>query len=341
MRYPSRCAAILAVAFLIPFVAADEPNKNDLRRDPIVIAVEKTIKGVAAIRVKHADRDDSVGSGVIFGADGLILTNNHVCEGKVSVKVRLHDCAEYDGKVIYYDPDVDLAVVKIDAKTKLCTLKIGPGDIYLGEKVFAVGSPCGFDHTVSVGIISNRSRDIKRPDNGVVMKGLIQTSAAINPGNSGGPLINILGEVIGINVCKRMGAESIAFAINVNTVDGFLKDYYKQVSRVEHGMMLEKKVIGETGDRQAVVVKKAAESGLKQGDQIVTVAEQKIANEYEVEKALVTSKPGEKVQVRVLRDHQEVSIMLTLAASKGAGQVASASPEATTTTANVRAASQR
>ena len=346
MRYPARCAAVLAVAFLSPFVSASEPAaiavKKSIRSDdPIVQAVKNTIDGVVAIRVPRKDDSDMVGSGVIVSEDGLIVTNRHVIDCKAHVKVRLNDRTDHDGKVVYYDPDIDLALIKINVKTKLQTLKLGAADdIILAEKAIAIGSPYGYDGTVSVGIISALNREIAMP-NKVTIKGLIQTTAAINPGNSGGPLINILGEVIGINVAVRNGAQNIAFAINANIVDGFLKDYYKLRSHVEHGMTLEKKVIAEVGDRQVIVVKNATESGFKPGDQIVTVAEQKIANEFEVERALDHSKPGEKVQVRVRRDHQEVSIMVTLTASLGAGQVAAVSQGTPTTTAGVQAANQR
>jgi serine protease Do len=355
MRHPARCAAILVVALLTPFVSASEPApslvKKSLRsEDPIVQAVKDTINGVVAIRVPRKDESDMVGSGVIISEDGLIVTNRHVIDGKANVKVRLNDRSDLDGKVIYYDPDVDLALIKIDPtqtrayqkdpKAKLHTLKLGADDLILAEKAIAIGSPYGYDGTVSVGIISALNREIAMP-NKVVIKGLIQTTAAINPGNSGGPLINILGEVIGINVAVRNGAQNIAFAINANTVDGFLKDYYKLRSNVAHGVTFEKIVIAETGDRQVVVVKNAAHSDLKQGDQIVTVAEQKVANEFEIERALAQSKPGEKVQVRVLRDHREVNVLVTLGASRGAGQVATVPQGPATTTAGVQATSQQ
>jgi len=341
MRHPSRCAAILAVALLSPFVSAQESNTSSNRgNDPIVKAVKKTIKGVVAIRVARAGEKDMVGSGVIVRDNGLIVTNRHVLDGKSCVKVRLQDGTDFDGKVIYHDPDIDLALIKINPDKPLHTLKLGAADdIILAEKAIAIGSPYGYDGTVSVGIISALNREITLP-NGVTIKGLIQTTAAINPGNSGGPLINSDGDLIGINVAMRNGAQNIAFAINANSVDAFLKDYYKLASPVQHGMTLEKKVIAEG---QVVLVKKAADSGIKQGDQLVSVAGQKVANEFEVEQALYQSKPGEKVQVCVLRDHHEVNVMLTLTAANkvGAGQVAIVSPETTNTTAGVRAASQR
>jgi serine protease Do len=343
MRHPSRCAAILAVAFLSSFASAQEPNTSIRSNDPIVRAVKKTIDGVVAIRVPRGNGEkDMVGSGVIVRDNGLIVTNRHVIDGKAYVKVRLHDGTDLDGKVIYHDPDVDLALVKINPDKSLHTLRLGAADdMILAEKAIAIGSPYGYDGTVSVGIISALHREIKLP-NGVAIQGLIQTTAAINPGNSGGPLINSLGEVIGINVAMRNGAQNIAFAINANTVDQFLKDYYQLASPVAHGMSLEKKVIAEAGDRQVVVVKKASPSGVKQGDQLVTVAGQKVANEFEVEQALYQSKPGEKVQVCVLRDNHEVNIMVTLiAATKGAGQVATVAPVTKATSAGVRAASQR
>jgi serine protease Do len=348
MRYSQPyCAALLAVALLTPFVSASEPGQKTLSQnirseDPIVQAVKHTIHGVVAIRVPRSGEKDMIGSGVIVDGAGLIVTNRHVTGGKRYVKVRLHDRTDLDGEVVFHDPDLDLAIVSVKSKKSLHTLALGSADdMFLAEKAIAIGSPYGYEGTVSVGIISALNREIRMP-NDVLMTGLIQTTAAINPGNSGGPLININGEVIGINVAMRDGAQNIAFAINAATVDSFLKDYYRRRNRVSHGIDCEKKVIAEVGgDRQIVIVKHASHGELKHGDQIVTMAGQKVANEFEIERALWHSKPGEKVEVNVLRDNHKVCVMVTLAASEGAGQAAVVSTEIPAATANVRAASQR
>src|SRR5207302_2226516 len=132
---------------------------------------------------------------------------------------------------------------------KLTALPLGPDDMMVGEDVFAVGSPFGYEATVSRGIISALNRKITMP-NDVEMTGLIQHDAPINPGNSGGPLVNINAEVIGINVAMRDGAQNIAFTINTDHVHGFLKRYSKRVSGVAHGLNYEEKVVAEVGDRQ-------------------------------------------------------------------------------------------
>ena len=175
---------------------------------------------------------------------------------------------ELKGAVVVADESADLAIVRITppADTKLHQLQFGAADMFLAERVIAIGSPYGYEGTVSVGIISALNREITMP-NDVVMTGLIQHNAAINPGNSGGPLININEEVIGINVAMRDGAQNIAFAINASTVETFLNKHLnaKVVAGIEHGIKCEETVVAEVGDRQHVVVKNAASRGAESG----------------------------------------------------------------------------
>ena len=164
---------------------------------------------------------------------------------------------------------------------------------------------------MSRGIISALNRKIHMP-NDYLMTGLIQHNASINPGNSGGPLVNINAEVIGINVAMRDGAQNIAFAINAATVKSFLNKYLKKVAGIEHGMKFDEKVIAETGDRQRVVVKNVAHAELKSGDQILSFGDVKIANTFDVERAIWHTKPGQQVPLRVsregTRDHGDADI---------------------------------
>ena len=353
MRYPQTYpAAILAAALLASFVSASEPeqlalNKKIRSEDPIVKAVKQTINAVVAIRVPRKGEKDMIGSGVLVHDSGLIVTNRHVTGGKRFVRVRLHDRTDLDGEVVHTDADLDLALVSVKTAKKLHSLKLSSAaDMMLAEKVIAIGSPYGYEGTVSVGIISALNREITMP-NDVLMTGLIQTTAAINPGNSGGPLLNINGEVIGINVAMRDGAQNIAFAINADTVESFLSKYTKRLAGVDHGIKCEKKIIAEVGDRQIVIVKNAAHGNLKSGDQIVTIADRKIANEFDLEWAFGATKPGQAVEVKIVRNNQSVSVMLTLGVSPGAGQVAAVSqhmPVANNhlaTTASVRPTTQR
>jgi serine protease Do len=269
-----------------------------------------------------------IGSGYIFDVRGYILTNRHVTGGKRNVKIKLNDGAELAGEVVVADADQDLAVVRITTKTALKALTLlGKDDLLLAEKVIAIGSPYGYEGTVSVGIVSAKNRAIHMP-NDVLMTRLIQHNAAINPGNSGGPLININGEVIGLNVAMRDGAQNIAFAIHALTIKDFLEKNFnaQRVAGIEHGIKCEEKLIAEVGDRQRLVVKNATHQELKVGDEMLTLGQLKLANTFDLERALWDTKPGQKVEARIMRQGKEVAVTLTFAASHGAGEVATATP---------------
>ena len=170
-----------------------------------------------------------VGTGVIVSAEsGFIVTNHHVIKNAApgGVKVVLFDRSEHAGKVIFDDASHDLAVVQIKTTKKLKALRLGPAShLMAGEDAIAIGHPFGYTNSVSKGIISAINRDIEMPG-GIALKGLIQTTATINPGNSGGPLLNINGELIGINVALRQDAQGIAFAINADHVQKVLRQLH-------------------------------------------------------------------------------------------------------------------
>jgi serine protease Do len=193
----------------------------------------------------------------------------------------------------------------------------------VGEDVIAIGHPFGYENTVSRGIISALGREINLPS-GHALKGLIQTDASINPGNSGGPLLNINGELIGINVALRDGAQGIAFAINAGTVEKYLASTY--TAKVSHGIKTQEKVIAQVGDRQRLEVLEST-GNLKAGDQIVTVADNAVGNRFDLERALSGKMPGDNVQLKVVRQGGQTEIVtLTLAAGQGAGAVATVTP---------------
>lgn len=338
------CAAVLAGALVIPLFATSSTVQAQAKRsNEVTEAVKKTKAGVVAIRVPRQGERDMVGSGVIVDETGLIVTNRHVTGGKKQLKIRLHDGTDVNGELVSSDPDLDLALIQIKTSKKLTALQLGPTDLMVGETVLAMGSPYGYDATVSRGIISALNREITMP-NDVLMTGLIQHDAPINPGNSGGPLVNINAEVIGINVAMRDGAQNIAFAINASTVQAFLEKYSKRVSSVKLGIQCEEKIVAEVGDRQRVVVQNAAHVELKSGDELRVVGALKVANTFDVQRALWSMKPGEKVEVKVNRDGKEMVVNLTLEASQGAGSVAAVSPESPAAPANaasVRTANER
>jgi serine protease Do len=164
-----------------------------------------------------------MGSGVIISNDGLIVTVNHIVADSRTIKVRLHDGEEQTGKIVQTDVNNDLATIRISTCTQLQSLTFtASDDLLLAERVIVIGNPYGYNNTVSTGIISALDRSIYMP-NDIIMEHIIQHSAPLNPGNSGGPLINIHGEVIGLNVATRDGAQGLGFAIPASTISAFLR----------------------------------------------------------------------------------------------------------------------
>jgi serine protease Do len=305
-------AGLLAVGFL---GAGTETQAQYQRRTPIVEAVQKTRQGIVSLKVKRTgSHKDVVGTGVIVDERGVIVTNRHVVVSAEHVTVRLSDGAELLGEVVVEDGSHDLAVVRIKAGKRLQALPLGPAsDLMVGETVIAVGHPFGYTNTVSTGIVSALGREITMPS-GETIGNLIQTNASINPGNSGGPLLNINGEVIGINVALRDGAQGIAFALNADTVQQVLSKHLSalKMSGIQHGLACKEKVAEEGAARQHVVVEEAA-TGLKSGDEIVRVGDRSVANRFDVERALWDYKPDDTVQVVVRRAGKEKAVELILA----------------------------
>src|SRR5205814_8775723 len=217
---------------------------------------------------------NSLGSGVVVTAEGHIITNNHVVDQVDEIEVQLSDGRTKKAKLIGSDAVVDLAVLKID-EPGLKPLKIGDSDaMQVGDFVVAIGNPFGFEETVTDGIISSKGR-LNRTD---AFGDLLQTDAAINPGNSGGPLINLRGEVVGINtaiISRSGGSQGIGFAIPSNTVRTALESLLKQgrIIRGYLGILARAPQSGQNGaDAEGVVVddvvpgSPAAEAQLQKGD---------------------------------------------------------------------------
>ena len=175
-------------------------------------------------RFERRQQNTSLGSGVIIdGKKGLILTNAHVIQKTGTIKVVLQDEREFEARIVGADPDSDLAVLKIDSKDRLPAIKMGSSeDLMIGETVIAIGNPFGFSHTVTTGVISAVNRSIRAQDR--VYHDFIQIDASINPGNSGGPLLNINGDLIGINTAIYAKAQGIGFAIPIGKARKIISD---------------------------------------------------------------------------------------------------------------------
>jgi serine protease Do len=327
--FRSRAIRMLAIAAFFALVQTTFATGVE-RKNAMVQAVAKTKDAIVTIKtVRSSGAKEVSGTGVIVDERGLIVTNKHVVGGNRNVTVVLQDSTEITGDVLMAEPKFDLAVIRIKAGKTLHALRFAPtSDLEVGEDVIAIGHPYGYVNSVSRGIVSALGREITLPS-GHTLTGLIQTDASINPGNSGGPLLNINGELIGINVALREGAQGIAFAINTTTVESVLANHFSafKVSGVMHGLKTEEKVLASNGDRQRLVVANAT-GDLKAGDMILTVGTREVANSFDLERALWGKKAGEVVQVKVMRADHETTASLTLTNGTPAASVVGTAPSA-------------
>ena len=282
-------------------------------------------------------RQQSLGSGFIIDADGSILTNNHVVENAQKIVVKLlGDDQEYEAKVIGRDPKTDLAIIKINTKTNLPTANFGDSDkLEVGEWVVAIGNPFGLDSTVTSGIVSAKGRHIGQGpyDN------FIQTDASINPGNSGGPLINLRGEVIGINtaIFSRTGGNmGIGFAIPVNLAKELLPQLKGKgkVTRGYLGVLIQKvtpeiaESLGMERGYGALVANvskdgPAEKAGVRVGDVIVEFDGKEVKDSGDLPIIVARTPVDKKVRMKVLRDKKEVILNVAVGELKEEEVVAS------------------
>ncbi len=281
-------------------------------------------------------RQRSLGSGFIIDGDGSILTNNHVVENAQKIVVRLADEQEYEAKVIGRDAKTDIAIIKIDAKKSLPAASLGDSDrLEVGEWVVAIGNPFGLDSTVTSGIVSAKGRHIGQGpyDN------FIQTDASINPGNSGGPLINMRGEVVGINtaIFSRTGGNiGIGFAIPINLVKELLPQLRGKgrVTRGYLGVLIQKvtpeiaESLGMSRARGALVANVSKEgpaekAGVKVGDVIVEFDGNEIKDSGDLPIVVARTPVDKKIRMKVLRDKKEVTLTAVVGELKDEEVVAS------------------
>ena len=200
----------------------------------VVTVAEKLRPAVVNLRVGRGARGGS-GSGVLFSPDGFLLTNHHVVQGSEKVRVRLNDGSEMSGRVVGNDPWTDLAVVQADGERFPFALLGDSARLKVGQLAVAIGSPLGFESTVTAGVISALGRTL-RSVSGHLVDNIIQTDAALNPGNSGGPLVDSAGRVVGINTAVIQPAQGICFAVPINTARTILPQLLKH-GRVIRGYL--------------------------------------------------------------------------------------------------------
>lgn len=275
----------------------------------------------------------SSGSGVIISPDGYIVTNNHVIDGATKVDISLDNNKRYEATIIGTDPTTDLALLKIE-DTNLPFVKFGDSDqTKIGEWVLAVGNPFDLNSTVTAGIISAKARNInilRDVENNLQIESFLQTDAVVNPGNSGGALVNLAGELIGINtaIATRTGTFSgYSFAVPSTLVKKVMDDLMKY-GAVQRGLLgvsiqsvspeladyLDKKFPVDQGVYVGGVNENSAgqEAGLKEGDIIISVDGKAVNNVSMLQEMVARKRPGDKVEVEYLRDGQKTKVTATL-----------------------------
>ena len=334
-----RMLAIVGLAISVQQIVAAE----SARVTPIVRAVRDASPAVVNIQgqksvVETSDTSRQVskqvngmGTGVIIDPRGYILTNFHVVDGVKRINVTLSNGQAFVAKIVARDPQTDLAIVRINPSFELPVIHIGSSQgLMPGETVIAVGNAFGYENTVTTGIISALHRNVQVNETQQYLD-LIQTDASINPGNSGGPLLNIDGEMIGVNVAVRAGAQGIGFAIPVDNALEVATRLLsiEQLDNNWHGMA----ALSLSGSSGAVTVARvdrdspAAACGITRGDQIQQIGGIAIRRPIDIERALLGRRSGEQIPVRVMRENHQLTVELTLASRSSATSQQVASPE--------------
>ncbi len=346
-------AVVAALHALAPACRAEEPPRArpagrdwSLRQTPVVDVVkrvrdavvnihsERTVRGPAADELfslsPSQSRVNGMGTGVLIDPRGYVVTNHHVVEDVNLLRVRLADGTAASARVVARDAENDLALLKIDVGRPLPVIPLGTAtDLMVGETVIAIGNAYGYEHTVTVGVVSAIGRDVTL-NKELSYKQLIQTDASINPGNSGGPLLNVYGELVGINVAIRAGAQGIGFAIPVDTMMRVASAMLAGRGRVggatsvSHGLELRDEVrpARTEAPRRFVVVERldegspAEHAGVLPGDVLEQAGGVPVASGLDVERALLDRTPGEKVTILVRRGPEEKKIDLVLDAAR-------------------------
>ncbi len=263
--------------------------------------------------------EQPLGSGVIIDEDGYIVTNEHVINRAAVIKVTLADGSKFDANIISSDPQEDLAVLKIESPSPLDCVRIGTSsDLMIGETVIALGNPFGLENSVTTGVLSAKNRTINfRGQGGIIeYKGLIQTDALINPGNSGGPLVNIKGELIGINTAIVNQAQGIGFAIPVDEVKKTLSELFslREIKELWLGIEVEESEEGNDGVLVTNVEKgsPADNSGIKEGDLILEMDSSLINEVFDFKKNMIKKDVDHDVIFKIVRNESVENIKIKL-----------------------------
>ena len=264
---------------------------------------------------KRKFKQRSLGSGFVIGQEGYIVTNNHVIENADKIKVKLKNGKEFDAELVGRDPNTDIALIRVKPVNGLPVVDLGNSDVLkVGQWVVAIGNPFGLEHTVTAGIVSAKGRVIGSGP----YDDYIQTDASINPGNSGGPLINMKGEVVGINTAIIAGGQGIGFAIPINLAKGII-DQLKESGEVTRGWLgvgiqdLDDELAAYYGVEgvKGVLVSEvfqgdpAEKAGIRAKDIILEVNDKKVNTSRALSQMVANIRVGDEITIKVLRDGKE------------------------------------
>lgn len=288
---------------------------------PSVVSISSEKKAASSSRWPFTAEENArprvsgMGTGVILDGRGYILTNHHVVDKVQGIEVHLSDGTSYPARVLQHDEAMDLAMLKVDAGRPLPAVAVGnSSDLMVGESVITIGNAFGYENTVSVGIISALKRNVTLSDD-QVYRNLIQTDACINPGNSGGPLINIDGELIGINVAVRAGAQGIGFALPIDDVKKVAVEMMstRRLAALWHGLVADE-LLHPKG-RSVVLAdvqpgSPGESAGFKPGDTVMKVGEMSVATPLDIERGLLDAAPGRPTKVKIRRAGNDQDLAL-------------------------------
>lgn len=284
----------------------------DAYSQAVTQATRQVTPAVVNIEVRQRGGQGGNGSGFIFTTNGYILTNSHVVHGAARVDVSLSDGRKFAAELVGNDPHTDVAVIRIQAEGLTPALLGNSQNIQPGQLAIAIGSPLGFQTTVTAGVISALGRSL-RSQTGRLIDNVIQTDAALNPGNSGGPLVNSQGEVVGVNTAVIMGAQGICFAVPINTAK-FVAGELIRRGKIRRGWL------GFAGQdlpqKRGVLVLGVEESspahraGMVPGDQIVRYDDAPIASIDELHRLLTEAQIGQETNITVLRNRTPQELVI-------------------------------
>ncbi|MFO1415330.1 MAG: trypsin-like peptidase domain-containing protein [Burkholderiales bacterium] len=306
----------------------------DAYSEAVAAAVARVTPAVAHVQVRRGRRGDGAGSGFLITPDGYLVTNSHVAGGASALEVTLADGRTADATMVGDDPDSDLAVLKVQAAELAWIRFAASADVRVGQVAIAIGSPFGFQHSVTAGIVSALGRSM-RAQTGRLLDNVLQTDTSLNPGNSGGPLVDARGDVIGVNTAVIRGAQGLSFAIAASTAERVASALIREgrVRRARLGvggqtLSLPRRIVRhfglprDSGVRVETVEtgSPAAAAGLARGDVIVELDGVPVPDIDTLQRLLAADAISRTVELRIVRRDRTLTLAVTPVESAATGR---------------------